>query len=137
MLENKQFHEQPFSKTRWLGEKVLKIRATEIIQTIFQNSDLKCLKQQLLFKHKNNSHFLRNYSSVMCFFHNNRYSHIEVGNNPSGSWKSLGSPFGVYLNELDTKDAVKLGRHSLVLAEGAPNADEGFVRCTTFRVFCA
>lgn len=82
MLESKQFHEQPFSKTHWLGEKVLKIRATEMIQTIFQRSDLKCSKQQLL--HNHNSHFLRNYSSVMCFLHNNRHSHAEIGNNPSG-----------------------------------------------------
>lgn len=123
MPESKQFHEQPFSKTCWLGEKVLKIRATEIIRIIFQHSELECSKQQLLLKHKNNSHFLRNYSIVMFLLHNNRHSHAEIGNNPSGSWKSLGSPFGVYLNELGAKDAVKLGRHSVVLTEGVPNAE--------------
>lgn len=67
MPESKQFHEQPFSKTCWLGEKVLKIRATGIIQIIFQHSDLQRSKQQLLLKHKNNSRFLRNYSIVMFF----------------------------------------------------------------------
>lgn len=59
----------------------------------------------------------------MFFLHNKRHSHAEIGNKPSGSSKSLGGPFGVYLNELDTKDAVKLECHSMVLAEGAPNTE--------------
>lgn len=42
----------------------------------------------------------------MCFLHNNKHSHAEIGNSPSGTGKSLGSSFGAYLNELDTKEAV-------------------------------
>lgn len=130
MLESKQFHQQPFSKTHW-QEEVLKIRAAEINRTIFKHSDLKTVlnNKELLLRHKKNSYFLRNFWSVVVFLHSNRHSHEKLGTNFIRLNKLLKSPLNlimhnfnclwiktlllflsyiVYLNQLDTKDAVKL-----------------------------